>query len=123
MTLYIGIDVAKTFHIACFINSQGQRVAQLRFDNDATGFHQLEQTIQRLSLPEMESVLCGMESTGHYGIALRDFLIQLGYPVQVFNPLKVSCYHDALFESKVMPPRVSLSETPGHDNTKGFGLS
>ena len=94
MTLYIGIDVAKTFHIACLIDSQGQRVAQLRFDNDAAGFHQLEQTIQRLAFPEMEWVLCGMESTGHYGIALRDFLIQLGYPVQVFNPLKVNRFRD-----------------------------
>jgi transposase len=102
MTLYIGIDVAKTFHIACFINSQGQRVAQLRFDNDATGFHQLEQTIRRLALQKMRPVLCGMESTGHYGIALRDFLIQLGYPVQVFNPLKVSGYHDAFFKSKIL---------------------
>ena len=94
MTLYIGIDVAKTFHIACVINAQGQMMAQLRFDNDAAGFHQLEQIIQRLAFPEMEWVLCGMESTGHYGIALRDFLIQLGYPVQVFNPLKVNRFRD-----------------------------
>jgi transposase len=94
MTLYIGIDVAKAFHIACFINSQGQMVAQLRFDNDAAGFHELQQTILRLSLPEMVPVFCGMESTGHYGIALRDFLTQLRYPVQVFNPLKVNRFRD-----------------------------
>lgn len=38
MNIYIGIDVAKTFHIARVINSQGQVLAQLRFDNDAAGF-------------------------------------------------------------------------------------
>jgi hypothetical protein len=33
-----------------------------------------------------------------------------------YDPL--SCYHDAFLESKVMPPIASLSEIPGHDNTK-----
>ena len=60
MTLYIGIDVAKTFHIACVINAQGQMMAQLRFDNDAAGFHQLEQIIQRLAIGQPLLELIGL---------------------------------------------------------------
>ena len=69
-------------------------LAQLRFDNDATGFQELHQTIKSLCLQGMGQPLCGMESTGHYGIALRDFLTRLGHPVQVFNPLKVNRFRD-----------------------------
>jgi hypothetical protein len=36
---------------------------------------------------------------------------------------KVSCYHDASFESEVMSLGESPSETPGHDNTKGQSKS
>lgn len=94
MSIYIGIDVAKSFHVACAINSQGRVLTQFRFDNDATGFQGFHQTIQSLSLQEGDHILCGMESTGHYGIALRDSLIRLGYSVQVFNPLKVNRFRD-----------------------------
>lgn len=66
----------------------------MRFDNNATGFQELQQAIQRLCLQGIGQVLCGMESTGHYGIALRDFLTRLSYPVQVFNPLKVNRFRD-----------------------------
>lgn len=94
MALSIGIDVAKTFHVACVLNSQGQVLTRLRLDNDAAGFQEFQQAIQHLCLLGGDPVFCGMESTGHYGIALRDFLTQLGYPVQVFNPLKVNHFRD-----------------------------
>lgn len=69
MNIYIGTDVAKTFHVACAINSQGRVPTRLRFENDAAGFREFHQTIQSLSLQEGGQVLCGMESTGHYGVA------------------------------------------------------
>ena len=33
-----------------------------------------------------------MESTGHYGIALYEYLVDRGYAVAVFNPLQIKAY-------------------------------
>jgi len=59
MTIYIGIDAAKTFHVACAINSQGQVLTRFRFENDAAGFQEFHQTMQ---------CLCPQEG-GNYSVA------------------------------------------------------
>lgn len=81
MNIYIGIDVAKTFHVACATDSQGEVLTQLRFENDSVGFQGLRKTIKGPCPQETGQLLWGMESTGHYGVALRDFLTRLGYSV------------------------------------------
>ncbi len=86
MTIYIGIDVAKRFHVAALVDDSGRLITHLCFDNNATGYQQFFACLDRHSAGT-EPVI-GMESTGHYGAALRDRLVEHGYTVQVLNPLK-----------------------------------
>lgn len=91
MTLYIGIDVAKRFHVAALVGGDGAVLQVVRFDNDAAGYQLLHKTMGQYSAVE---ILIGMESTGHYGHALRDWLISQGLAVHIFNPLKTNRFRD-----------------------------
>lgn len=92
MTIYIGIDVAKRFHIAALVDEDGQPITQLRFDNNASGYQHFFACIDRYR--DGGEPVIGMESTGHYGAALRDRLVEHGYTVQVLNPLKPNRFRD-----------------------------
>ncbi len=86
---FCGIDVAKRKHCALVLDDQGQVVQNALFiTNDQAGFAQLQQVLSSWSTP----VLVGLEATGHYWLALYDFLTALGYPVVVLNPLQVAAY-------------------------------
>lgn len=41
MTLYVGIDVAKSFHVAAIVDEEGLVLHTLRVDNNATGYQRL----------------------------------------------------------------------------------
>lgn len=97
MTLYIGIDVAKRFHVAALVGDDGAVLQVVRFDNDAAGYQLLHQTMGQYSAVE---ILIGMESIGHYGHALRDWLINQGLAVHIFNPLQ-PCRQFATFSRHV----------------------
>jgi transposase len=91
MCLYVGIDVAKRFHVAAWVSEEGSVLHTLRFTNDATGYAQLRQTMR----PGLTSeTLVAMESTGHYGHALRDWLVSQGFELHIFNPLKTNRFRD-----------------------------
>lgn len=91
MTLYVGIDVAKRFHVAALVGEDGAVLNILRFDNDATGYQSLRQMLNPYPTSE---TLVGMESTGHYGHALRDWLLDQGFAIHIFNPLKTNRFRD-----------------------------
>ena len=93
MSVYVGIDVGKLFHVAYCLDERGNCLGTLKFDNDRPGFTELEKLIAALSIPENGNILLGTEATGHYWFPLYEFLQNKGHKVQVFNP----------FEGKSLP--------------------
>ena len=86
-TRFCGIDIAKSKHVACVIDTDNTvLVKKQSFLNTALGFGQLLARLQQAGGPA--EVLVGMEATGHYWYALHDFLIRQGYRVIVINPLQ-----------------------------------
>ena len=86
---FLGIDVSKeTFDASC-INTKGERLFSLSSSMNRKGFEEIIKELSSLSIPP-ESVLMGMESTACYHVNLYSFLVSLGYPVMVINPLLIS---------------------------------
>ena len=81
----IGIDIGKNKHFFCIMDKDsGEIVSQpASFSNDKEGFDFLLQKIK--SYPK-NSVLIGMEDTGHYHFALLKYLLDLQYTVALINP-------------------------------------
>ena len=86
---FLGIDVSKETFDACCLNSKGERVFSLSTSMNREGFEELLKQLSSLSIPQ-EAQLAGMESTACYHLNLYSFLISLGYPVIVLNPLLIS---------------------------------
>ena len=86
--VYLGIDVAKSFHVAAALTSEGEVVLEpFSFANSASGFCMLKEKLKLLpNLP----LLIGLESTAHYGENLIYFLCGNGYHVAMLNPLQTA---------------------------------
>ena len=87
--IYVGVDVGKSKHAAAAVNEVGACVMQPRFfTQDAGGFASLFGALEELG--GSESVVVGMEATGHYWKVLRHALVARQYRVDVINPLITS---------------------------------
>ena len=81
----VGIDIAKRFHEAAIIDSNGKVIVKrIRFANSHTGFLKLMEAVKKLDAPTE----FGMEATGHYWLPLYVHLHQAGQIVHVINPLQ-----------------------------------
>jgi len=86
-TRFCGIDVAKRKHVACVIDRDDAFLVRSQsFNNDPEGYRALLKRLQDAG-PQAQ-ILVGMEATGHYWYALRDFLAGKGYEVVVLNPIQ-----------------------------------
>jgi transposase len=86
---FCGIDVAKHKHVVLVVDDGGQVVQPaFSFGNNRAGFEQLAEALTALSEP----VSVGLEATGHYWLALYDYLTRQGHSVTVINPLQVAAY-------------------------------
>src|SRR5438067_12456624 len=81
--LYVGIDVGKKEHVAAFVSrtllewhKRYEACPVLRFENNRLGFRALVKRIGEYVPLEQAFVL--VEKTGHYHMALRDFLLEMG---------------------------------------------
>jgi len=89
--IYVGIDVAKSKHDCCILNSEGEVLSVFTFANDKAGFEKLLAEMSRFSeSKEFIDVKIGLESTGHYSLNLTNYLNQKRLSVKVFNPLLVN---------------------------------
>ena len=81
----IGIDIGKNKHFFCIMDQQTGEIVSLpvSFSNDKEGFDFL---LQKIKSYQKESVLIGMEDTGHYHFALLKYLLDLQYTVALINP-------------------------------------
>jgi len=86
--IYVGIDIAKTKHVACVINSNGEILHQ-PFDvfNSRKGFEYLISKIK--DYPKNE-LLFGLEATGHYAENIIFFLHNYGYKIGRINPIQTN---------------------------------
>ena len=85
---FIGIDIAKFSHEAVVINSDGQIIQHsFNFKNSCSGYNQLLEKVRKITKDKKQLVF-GMESTGHYWLALYTRLKKDGYTTFVINPLQ-----------------------------------
>jgi transposase len=86
---YCGIDIAKAGHVVSLIDDTGKVVNQgVSISNDRSGFEKLGS----LLMPYQGEVQIGLEATGHYWLALYDYLSHQGYSLTVINPLQVKAF-------------------------------
>ena len=91
-TLIVGVDVAKSVQWARFVDYRGVEIGKaLSFQNNRKGFESIVARIHEICKMKMlryaiETVMIGMEPTGHYWKALANYLIEAGYRVVGVNP-------------------------------------
>ncbi len=95
MNYYLGIDIAKTNHVATLINNNGDVIIRaIKFTNSKEGFNKLLTTIQD-KLKDLSNIEVAMEATGHYWLSLYSALTDNGFPVSVYNPYQIKSYRGA----------------------------
>jgi transposase len=89
-TVYIGIDIGKWRHVAGFVSTtlltwhrRFEGCPVLLFDNSREGFRLLLDRIR--SYVPLEQAACLMEKTGHYHLALVDYLLELDVSVYLMH--------------------------------------
>lgn len=86
---FCGIDIAKNKHVFCIRDQQGNLIQKpTSFQNDANGFNKLLMCLKKAG--RSNTILIGMEATGHYWYSLHDYLQDQGYQVVVLNPIITS---------------------------------
>ena len=96
MSYYIGIDIAKKFHVVTILDEQGEKVGKhFPIDNSLTGFEKLKRKI--ISLPNFKQVnkpqiVCGLEATSNLWEAIYEFLVSCKFTVFLINPQQTKQY-------------------------------
>ena len=100
----IGIDISKYNH-DCFIATEaGESIKAFSFDNNRIGFDLLLETLK--SLDQSQDIRIGLESTGHYGSNLKQFITASGYTYLEFNPYLTHMFSKALSLRKTKTDKV-----------------
>lgn len=91
---FIGIDVAKSKHDCCIIDSSGVvHTDSLRINNSKEGFDTLYSTIlSNLDSNDLSNIKIGLESTGHYSTNITHYLHSKGFHVHIMNPLATNLF-------------------------------
>lgn len=90
---FLGIDIAKSNHVASLIDSEGNTVIKtIKFTNSVEGYQKLK---EQIAYTPVSDVLIAMEATGHYWLSLFSFLIDDGYNVSVYNPFQIKSFRGA----------------------------
>jgi hypothetical protein len=95
--LFVGIDVAKSKHDCCIIDSDGViHTNSLRISNSKIGFDTLYSAIiSALGSNDFENVKIGLEATGHYSTNITNYLFSKGFQVHILNPLATNLFRKA----------------------------
>lgn len=87
---YLGIDIAKTNHVASLIGEDGSiLIRTIKFTNSSEGFEKLLNSLKDYDLSQ---ILCAMEATGTYWLSLFSALTDKGFTVSVFNPYQIKSF-------------------------------
>ena len=89
---YCGIDIAKYKHEASVIDSDGKALLDsISFSNSKDGCEKVITLFSKLCITA-DSVVIGMEATGHYWLSVYEHLVGLGYDVKVINPIQSDAF-------------------------------
>ncbi len=101
---FIGIDISKYKH-DCFIATEaGITIKAFSFDNNRIGFDLFLETLK--SLDKSQEIRIGLESTGHYGSNLKQFITSNNYTYLEFNPYLTHMFSKALSLRKTKTDKV-----------------
>jgi transposase len=100
----IGIDISKYKH-DCFIATEaGIQIKAFSFDNNRLGFDLFLEVLR--SLDQSKEIRIGLESTGHYGSNLKQFITSNSYTYLEFNPYLTHMFSKALSLRKTKTDKV-----------------
>ena len=87
-TLIVGVDIAKKVHWARFVDCRGLELGKaISFQNNRPGFEKIVSRIEDVCKRNaLQTVIIGMEPTGHYWKTLANYLSERGYRVVGVNP-------------------------------------
>jgi transposase len=86
--LYAGIDIAKNTHAAAVIDADGKQLHKpISFANSNDGCEKLLVMFERVGASP-DTILIGMEATGHYWLPLYSELAERGFDIAVINPIQ-----------------------------------
>lgn len=100
----IGIDISKYKHDCFIATGAGILIKAFSFDNNRLGFDLLLETLK--SLDQSQEIRIGLESTGHYGSNLKQFICASGYTYLEFNPYLTHMFSKALSLRKTKTDKV-----------------
>ena len=104
---YIGFDIAKENHYASVANANGEIVIEaFLVKNSLNGFNFFMDKLSEKNIP-ISSCLVGMESTGHYGENLINFLHNKGFQIGIINPIQT----DTLRNSNIRKTKTDKIDT------------
>lgn len=104
---YIGFDIAKENHYASVADSNGDIIIDaFLVKNSFNGFEFFMNNLKEHNIPISES-LVGLESTGHYGENLINFLHNKGFNIGIINPIQT----DALRSSNIRKTKTDKIDT------------
>jgi len=87
-TLVVGVDIAKHFQWARFIDCRGiEKDKAIKFENNKNGFEVILARIRKICKENgFQKIMVGMEPTGHYWKPFANWLIKQGITVVLVNP-------------------------------------
>ncbi|MBU0476357.1 MAG: IS110 family transposase [Bacteroidetes bacterium] len=90
----IGLDISKYKHDGFIATEALVPIKAFRFDNNRLGFDSFLEILK--SLDQSLEIRIGLESTGHYGTNLKQFICASGYTYLEFNPYLTHKFSQAL---------------------------
>ncbi len=91
---YVGIDIAKKFHIVCVLDESGTMIKKnYRIESELTDFDIFYQLLELID-QDKSQFLIGMEATGLLFENLYLFLKNLGYNVVLLNPYQTTKFRE-----------------------------
>jgi len=91
---YVGIDIAKQFHIACVLDESNKYlVKNFRIESEISEYSQLNSLLINID-SDRSKFLVGMEATGLLFENLYIFLQGLGYNVVLLNPYQTTRFRE-----------------------------
>lgn len=121
MKQYLGIDIAKHEHVLGSRYESGEQHGKaFAFANDEKGFASLLERFRELGAEPEESLVV-VESTGHYWMALWEFLVAHGYDVAIVNPVLTDAFRKADTLRKTKTDRVDAFLIAEYARFKNLG--
>jgi transposase len=90
---YVGIDIAKSFHVTCILNQEDKVLkSSLKFNNNEEGFEKILLVLN--SIDEKSNFLIGMEATGIFFENIYLYLKEKGFNVVLLNPYQTNRFRE-----------------------------